>query len=212
MKYGESAFDILYLLFVIISGIVILRNAKNWNEKYMGWATIILGVGDSFHLVPRVLNYFVKADFTMALGVGKLVTSITMTIFYVMLYYVWVGYFHKGNRSLEIGIFVLAGIRCILCLFPQNGWFSNKSDVTWGIIRNVPFVIMGAMVCYLFYKTKKEDKTFRFMWLYVLLSFAFYMTVAIGASKLPILGMLMLPKTVCYILMIIAFINKQKEA
>ena len=47
------------------------------------------------------------------------------------------------------------------------------------------------------------------MWLYILLSFAFYIPVAIGAGSVPMLGMLMLPKTVCYILMVAAFLKKQ---
>ena len=44
------------------------------------------------------------------------------------------------------------------------------------------------------------------IWLYILLSFLFYIPVAIGAGAVPILGMLMLPKTVCYILMVLAFL------
>ena len=56
MKYGESAFDILYLLFAITSGCLILRRAGNRTERYMGLAALILGCGDAFHLVPRVLN------------------------------------------------------------------------------------------------------------------------------------------------------------
>ena len=36
MKYGESTFDILYLLFVIISGCTILKRAQDRPEKYMG--------------------------------------------------------------------------------------------------------------------------------------------------------------------------------
>ena len=62
----------------------------------MGWAALILGCGDAFHLGPRVLNYFVEADFAAALGIGKLVTSITMTVFYVLLYYVWQGYYREA--------------------------------------------------------------------------------------------------------------------
>ena len=56
MKYGESTFDILYLLFAIASGILILRRAKDKTSRQMGLAALILGCGDAFHLVPRVLN------------------------------------------------------------------------------------------------------------------------------------------------------------
>ena len=48
------------------------------------------------------------------------------------------------------------------------------------------------------------------MWLYVLLSFLFYIPVAVGAGVVPMLGMLMLPKTVCYILLIVCFHRYQR--
>ena len=56
MKYGESAFDILYLLFALIGGCVILARAGDKTGKRMGIAALVLGCGDAFHLVPRVLN------------------------------------------------------------------------------------------------------------------------------------------------------------
>ncbi len=208
MKYGESAFDILYLLFAVISGILILRRARNRTEKLMGTAALILGLGDAFHLVPRVLNYFVDADFTTALGIGKLVTSITMTLFYVLLYYVWLGYYQeKEKRCLKVSIWISAAIRVILCCFAQNGWLQNSSDMTWGIIRNIPFVILGGVICYLYWKNRAADHTFRFIWLLILLSFLFYIPVAVAAGIVPMLGMLMLPKTICYVLMICAFLK-----
>ena len=207
MKYGESTFDILYLIFAIVSGYVIVRKSKNNTEKMMGLAAIVLGFGDSFHLIPRVLNYFINADFTSALGIGKLITSITMTVFYVMLYYVWLGYYDEAeNRNLTRVVWALAIIRIILCTFPQNGWIENSADMTWGIIRNIPFVILGAVICYLYFQKRNEKGRFKLIWLYILLSFLFYIPVAVGAGVVPILGMLMLPKTVCYILLIVAFL------
>jgi len=56
MKYGESIFDILYLLFAISAGIVILRKSKDQTSRMMGLAALILGCGDAFHLVPRWFN------------------------------------------------------------------------------------------------------------------------------------------------------------
>ena len=61
------------------------------------------------------------------------------------------------------------------------------------------------MICALYYGTRNENRRFRLVWLFVLLSFLFYIPVAVGASAVPILGMLMLPKTVCYILLIVVF-------
>lgn len=208
MKYGESTFDILYLLFAIISGCVLVYRAKNQKEKLMGFAALLLGCGDAFHLVPRVLNYFADGDFTAALGIGKLVTSVTMTVFYLLLYYIWLEQYRvRKKQSVEILLWILAAVRIILCLFPQNGWLSNGGNMTWGIIRNIPFVLLGAAVCCLYFQKRKEDRIFKPVWLYILLSFLFYIPVAAGVGAIPMLGMLMLPKTVCYILMIITFLR-----
>ncbi len=207
MKYGESTFDILYLLFAVVSGAVILAKSRNRTEKLMGLSALILGCGDAFHLVPRVLNYFIDADFTAALGIGKLVTSVTMTFFYVLLYYVWLGYCGETEKkSLTAAVWLLAATRAALCAFPQNGWAENSGSLTWGIIRNVPFVILGALICFLYFQNRNKSRRFRPVWIYILLSFAFYVPVTVGAGAVPILGMLMLPKTVCYILMILTFL------
>ncbi len=208
MKYGESTFDILYLLFAVIGGCVILAKARNKTEKLMGIAALILGCGDAFHLVPRVLNYFAGGDFTAALGMGKLITSVTMTVFYVLMYHIYTGHFgKKENRAVTVCVWALAVIRIALCMFPQNGWLENSSSVTWGVIRNVPFVILGAAVCVMYFRERKADALFRPVWLYILLSFLFYIPVAVAAGLVPMLGMLMLPKTVCYILLIVTFIR-----
>lgn len=208
MKYGESAFDILYLLFAIISGCVIIIRAKNRTGRLMGLSALILGFGDAFHLVPRVLNYFSSRDMTAALGIGKLVTSVTMTVFYLLLYYVWLGFYGEAkSKGMTAFVWTLTAVRVALCLLPQNEWLKNSTDATWGMIRNIPFVILGATVCLLFLRSRKKGKVLKNFWIYILLSFAFYIPVTVGAGALPILGMLMLPKTVCYILMIVAFIS-----
>ena len=211
MKYGESAFDILYLLFAVCVGIVILCRRKDKIGKLMGFATLILGCGDAFHLVPRVLNYFIDADFTMWLGIGKFVTSITMTVFYLLLYRLWLlAYGKRENRAFGIAVYALGAIRVILCLLPQNGWFENESSVVWGILRNIPFVALGAMIVYLFFKSRKAIRDFRFVWLLVSLSFLFYIPVAVAAPLVPMLGMLMLPKTICYMILIGVFLYYNK--
>lgn len=207
MKYGESTFDILYLAFAILSGCLILRKAGNKTQTCMGLAVLILGCGDAFHLIPRVMHYFMAADLNAALGIGKLITSITMTVFYVLLFYVWRGcYQEQGSRSLIMAVWALAILRIALCLFPQNGWAENSGGVTWGILRNVPFVVLGAVICRLYFQKRREQRRFRLIWIYILLSFLFYIPVAVGAGVVPMLGMLMLPKTICYILLIATFL------
>lgn len=211
MKYGESLFDILYLLTTIILGIKILSKSNNKLSRMMGISILILGIGDAFHLVPRVLNYYINNDFTIYLGIGKLITSITMTVFYIMIYYIYLNnYKVKENKTITKSIWILTIIRIILCLFPQNGWITNDNSLIWGVVRNIPFVIIGIIIIILFYNKKEKDSIFKNIWLYIAFSFVFYIIVVVGASSIPILGMFMLPKTICYILIMISFYKKWK--
>ena len=210
--YGETIFDICYLLCALTVGFLILRKSKNKLGKLMGFATLILGFGDAFHLIPRILSYFISYDFTASLGIGKLVTSITMTIFYIFMFYIYKNNYNDNpKKSIEYSIWVLAVIRIILCFLPQNKWITNDGSSSIGIIRNIPFIFMGLMIIVLYFQKKDEDIVLKNIWLYVLLSFLFYIPVVVGASLVPMLGMFMLPKTVCYVLIILCFKNKVKN-
>lgn len=208
MKYGESIFDILYLLTALVSGLLILAKRRDSAGKLMGSAVLLLGAGDAFHLIPRVLNYFVEADFTIALGMGKLVTSVTMTIFYLLLYVLHVKVYEQPrDKKAFKSVILLVILRIAICILPWNGWRDNDSPLTWAIARNIPFAALGIIIIIVFYMHRKEIKELSRIWLYALLSFVFYMPVAIGAGIVPMLGMLMIPKTICYVLMIIAFVR-----
>ncbi len=212
MKYGESAFDIIYLVFAVVMGVRILRREKDAAGKMMGLAVLILGCGDAFHLVPRVLNYFVTADFAPWLGVGKLVTSVTMTVFYLLMYRIWLKVYGVGeDRRMTAAVYALTAIRVLLCLLPQNRWLQNESSVLWGILRNIPFAALGGVIVWLYWQRRAQVTCLRHVWLLVTLSFLFYIPVAVGAGLVPMLGMLMLPKTVCYMILIWAFWTYNKE-
>ena len=203
----ESIFDICYLVFAIVSGILLLKNSKG--RKYVrifGIMTLLLGCGDAFHLVPRVLNYWTDGDYTAALGIGKLVTSITMTLFYILIEYARRDrYKINGEKGVLASVWILGIIRIVLCCFPQNGWTSAEPSLTWGIIRNIPFALLGILTVVLWLRSAKNDKPLKLMWLAVTLSFLFYIPVVLFAQTMPMIGMLMLPKTCMYVWMIVMF-------
>ena len=123
---------------------------------------IILGLGDAFHLVPRAiaLNTTGLSTYTRALGIGKLITSITMTIFYILLYYVWRSrYKIRGKKSLTLMVYILSILRIMLSIMPQNKWLSIKQPLSWGIYRNIPFLLLGLLIIKLFYD-KANKKIF----------------------------------------------------
>ena len=206
MKYGESIFDIIYLVYAVAMGFCIQRRRNDSVGRQMGAAVLILGCGDAFHLIPRVMNNFIDADLSAWLGFGKLVTSVTMTVFYLLLYRIWLkAYGEREDRTTGTVVYALTAARILLCLLPQNRWFQNESSVLWGILRNIPFVVLGGIIVRLYWRRREDIRCLRYVWLLVLLSFLFYIPVAVAAGIVPMLGMLMLPKTVCYMFLIWAF-------
>ena len=191
----ETLFDTVYLFSVITIGILMIRKSKGNRQFTMfGIMAVILGSGDAFHLVPRATALCTTGleDFTVQLGLGKWITSVTMTIFYVVLY-------HIGRERYQIKGY--KGLRIVLCMMPQNAWLSAEAPLSWGIYRNIPFALMGLIIIVLFYKSAKEnnDSSFRWMWLTIVLSFAFYIPVVLLADVIPMIGMLMIPKTCAYV-------------
>ncbi|MCI6646724.1 MAG: hypothetical protein MSH16_03675 [Oscillospiraceae bacterium] len=201
----ETAFDIVYLVLVITLGIRMIRgNAGRRQYLLFGIMAVTLGCGDAFHLIPRAVALCTTGleNYTAALGIGKLITSITMTIFYVLLYGVWRSRYEvTGRTGLTAAVWVLALVRIALCLMPQNAWTSAAAPLAWGIYRNIPFAILGGVIVVLFYHSARErqDRAFRHLWLTVVLSFACYIPVVLFADAVPMVGMLMVPKTCAYI-------------
>ena len=201
---AETLFDVVYLVTVLTLGVRMVRRHSRGQYYLFGVMAIVLGAGDAFHLVPRAVALCTTGleNFTAALGVGKLITSITMTIFYVLLYYVWrVRYRVQGRQGITTAVYVLAAARILLCLFPQNEWMCENPPLSWGIYRNIPFALLGLLIIVLFYKSAKAqgDRAFRWMWLTIVLSFGFYIPVVLWADRMPMIGMLMIPKTCAYV-------------
>lgn len=215
----ETLFDIVYLISVITIGILMIRGSKGERQFWLfGWMAVVLGAGDSFHLVPRALALCTTGlqNYTVPLGLGKWITSVTMTIFYVLLYYVWrQRYQIKGQGILTAAVYGLAGVRIALCMMSQNQWLLDEAPVSWGIYRNVPFALLGLLMVVLFYRSAKRcgDRAFRFMWLTIVLSFGFYIPVVLWADVIPLIGMLMIPKTCAYVwTVLIGYSAMRKES
>lgn len=214
---AESIFDVLYLAFAVFIGIYLIKKGgKGSLVRSFGIMALVLGAGDSFHLVPRAISLWttgLEAN-AAALGIGKLITSITMTIFYLILYYIWrERYQIIGRKPLSIAMWGLTIARIALCAFPQNQWLSYQQPLLWGILRNIPFAIMGILLIILFAQeaNRAGDRVFRHMWLAITLSFAFYIPVVLFAEKIPMIGMLMIPKTLAYVWVVVMGLNLYRQ-
>lgn len=221
-RLGEAFFCIAYLVSITVMIIFLKRffedaaavgnkvDAYRFSFGYM--AAILLVGGDAFHLIPRIIydlkGSLWKKDFLF--GLGNLVSSITMTLFYNVL--IGMGDSMEFTRIsfnilVELAILILTLIRIVILLFPQNKWFKNEPAPKWAVKRNVPFAIIGILTVIGFINIMANNVNYPGLFYLIIVacvlgSFIFYMPVALKGKEKPKLGMLMIPKTVCYIVMI----------
>ncbi|MCX6086597.1 MAG: hypothetical protein NTW63_02440 [Caldiserica bacterium] len=201
----ESVFDIAYLFVVVTMGLTLVTRAgRDTESRLFGIMALVLGIGDAFHLIPRIyaLNAGGPEAHAALLGVGKAVTSVTMTVFYVLLYLVWKRHYHVNtSRLLDAAVGVLAAARVVLSLFPQNQWLVYRQPLDWAIYRNIPFALLGVLMIALFFRGGRfrQEHAFKWMWLAILLSFGFYAPVVLWGNVNETIGLLMIPKTLAYV-------------
>lgn len=200
----EALFDTAYLGLILALGLRLLVEEQK-EAKRFGWMAIILGLGDAFHLLPRILSNLTVNGFAQYLSLlswGEFVTGITMTIFYILFYHYYrslSGDFDKRKDGL---IYTLAAIRLILVLLPQNQW-GTSGNYCFGILRNIPFALMGLFLILWTWKQRKKEGLNNTS-LLIAASFLFYLPVVFGARFVPALGALMMPKTIAYVLLVLS--------
>ena len=219
-RMGEAGFCILYLVTLIIFLFIIrgkwaaadddsLYNPEFVRYRFAFLLTLLLLIGDSFHLIPRIIENL-KGRMerqTFYLGLGNIISSITMTIFYNLLMKAGDGmeyHYEAYNLWVEQAILWLTVLRIALLLFPQNRWFSQEGNRKWAIIRNVPFAIIGLLTIIGYFRVISNASNYAVsiyvqIIVAVALSFLTYLPVAILGKEKPKLGMLMIPKRICYV-------------
>jgi len=214
MKYFEVVFDILYLAVVFYLGFKLI-NGKTKQKVTFGIMALILGFGDMFHLVPRILGHLTTGleDYVLYLGLGSAITSATMTIFYLLLYRDYEETFNNKSIVNRVVIFTMLLFKFIITFFPQNEWFTGNATYAFAILRNAPFIVMGIyLVTIMFISAyKKNNALYKRIALGVTLSFLFYMPVIFFVDQVPALGALMMPKTIAYVFVIYSVYRVKKQ-
>lgn len=213
VKIAETVFDVFYLCFVLVAVCYLLASpiALESPKWMFGLATLLLLLGDASHLIPRIfMMWNENSKLAPALGIGKMATSITITLFYLILWYIGNITFEMNfDNAVMIIVFSLAFIRILLCVLPQNKWITDEATFAWGIIRNIPFILLGIIVI-IQYKIGSDTLLLGEpmsgppdLWIAIIISFIFYIPVLFFAKKYRAVGMLMLPKSCAYIVIIV---------
>ncbi len=221
-RYAEGIFCIVYLLFMIVvtytaykeydriaDDEMFLRHSLRFGFAYM--MGMLLIIGDGFHLIPRIIIAFRGSMWKqhIFLGMGNMISSITMTFFYNLILMLGDSVeFNETeyNWNIEKAILILTIIRVIVLLMPMNKWYTEEGSRTWSKIRNSFFVLIGILTIIGLTQVSANCYTmpvhfYLIIIILIILSFAFYLPVAIDGKKNPKLGVLMMPKTLCYMAM-----------
>ena len=140
----EAIFDAAYLIFDLAAAILFFIFSKgNILFVLYGILTLTLCGGDAFHLVPRIIRAVRGSDekIKRQLGIGLQVSSVTMTVFYIILMYIWKFTFPELKLPviLEAVIWISAVVRIVICMLPQNNWCTEDGNIKLSIIRNSVF-------------------------------------------------------------------------
>jgi hypothetical protein len=212
----EISFNLAYL--VVIWGLVIamwrnrsrVAQADRREADLFMWAFALLALGDTGHVGFRVLAYALGSLETEIsilgiqlglVGLGALATAVTVTLFYVLMLEVWRARFDKPYGWFGTLLLGAAVARLLLMLPAANEWNNVVPPQPWSIIRNLPLLLQGLGVAYLILRDARaaHDRTFTWIGLMILVSFACYAPVITFVQQAPIIGMLMIPKTLAYV-------------
>jgi hypothetical protein len=212
----EVSFNITYLIVVWGLVIAMIRRQPDVPEtdepvtRLFIWAFALLALGDTGHVGFRVMAYAMNGLGTTItlfgrqvglVGLGALSTAVTVTLFYVLLLAVWHHRFDKPYGWFGALLLVFTAARFVIMLFPQNQWNNDVPPQPWSIIRNLPLTILGLGVAYLMLRDAlaSHDNTFKWIGIMILVSYAMYLPVILFVQTAPMIGMLMIPKTLAYV-------------
>lgn len=212
----ETLFNVLYLAAVWLLVLWMTRALPAVNPKdrhtagLVRMAFILLAAGDTGHVGFRVLAYAMGGldaqvnllGTPMSLvGLGMLTTSFTVTLFYMLLVYVWQRRYNQPVNWVTNVLLAAGVVRLMFMALPGNDWGSLVPPQPMSLYRNIPLMVQGIGVIALFFSSayRRRDATFQWIAWMIALSFAFYIPVILFAQQIPLLGMLMIPKTCAYL-------------
>jgi hypothetical protein len=205
----EILFNISYLIVVWALVIAMARRPARVQPdrlplaRRIMWAFALLALGDTGHVGFRVLAYALgglDANPTLV-GLGALATAITVTFFYMLMLDAWRLRFKRSFGWFGYCLLLAGVARLVLMALPQNEWGSVVPPQPFSLYRNLPLMIqgLGAMVLILRDAVVTRDRTFTWIGAMIFVSFAFYTPVILFVQQSPLMGMLMIPKTLAYV-------------
>ena len=120
---------------------------------------------------------------------------------YVLMLMIWQARYGKPYGWFGALLFAMAGLRLLLMIPAVNQWNSVTPPQPRSIVRNLPLTIAGLGVAYLIVRDALAAHDRPFVWVggLIILSYAMYIPVILFVQQAPMVGMLMIPKTLAYL-------------
>lgn len=216
LMWLEITFNLTYLL--VVWGLVVamfrrrseLSGSRRRLADLVTLAFALLALGDTGHVGFRVWAYalgdlesqiMVLGRAISLVGLGALMTAVTVTLFYIVMLEVWRVRFNRRYGGFEYFLIIAAATRLYMMTLPINEWWRVVPEQPWSTIRNIPLIIQGLGLAYLILRDAiaRKDATFRWIGISILVSYACYLPVILFVQQASWVGMLMIPKTLAYV-------------
>jgi len=189
----EMTFSVIYLVYICVIVILMLKNMKNVNQKEILTAKRILlaflalFIGDLGHVGARLIDFLsveVETNYVI-LGIGSLFEMVGLIFLFMLFTDAWRVHFNHPKNLLFKVLIGIGIIGLIIFVFPQNQWTAESSPYEWVLIRNISWLIQGVALSILIYRDAKEveDKQLVRIGIYIFTSYFFYMPVIFFVSE-----------------------------
>lgn len=221
----EISFNVFYLVFIwiLVIKMYLTKVYKPENDRGTGTllrlAFLLLAIGDTGHVGFRLLAYAMGGEDSFLtilgmtvplIGAGALSTAVLVTFFYLLLVEAERRRFNKSRNVIYMILIAVGIIRLAIMCLPQNRWGYSMPPADWSLYRNIPLTVLGIGLGTLMmvHARQARDRLFTYLSVLIFISYLFYVPVILFVQKIPAIGMLMIPKTIAYLLMAIAIYRK----
>lgn len=216
LMWVEIGFNILYLIVIWALVLVMYRKRSKVSlentrsANLVMWAFGLLAFGDTGHVGFRVLAYAIgslEARISLfgisfgLVGLGALSTAVTVTFFYMLILALWSERFDRPYGWFGWLLFSAGILRLLVMSLPGNAWNNVVPPQPWSTVRNLPLMLQGLGVAILILRDARlhSDRHFTWIGIMILFSYACYIPVILLVQQVPVIGMLMIPKTLAYV-------------
>ncbi len=214
----EAVFNTIYITIVALLVVKMFQRLSGVpapgrkTALYMATAFALLIAGDALHLLFRVIG-FARGTMDSALsfgpvrvnlvGMGSLITYVTLTLFYVLILYAWRNHFQKPFGAAGAILLSAACIRLLFIAVPENQWNSPVPVQPWFAYRTIPFIIQqgGTGLLLLASGLRGRDTFFTLIGMMMTAAALAFVPFTFLIHRFPVIGMLMVPITITYIIM-----------